>query len=104
MPLSEPARDITIMPTGNARVALRQLTPKPYAIERVETLPAITRFLKATGDGDIVWLADGVDTGRGTDFTTGLQKAIEDRTWTIFDGGAPPAHALVAAENAAAKM
>ena len=47
VPLSEPARDITIMPGGTARVALRQLAPKPYSIERVETLPAIERFLKA---------------------------------------------------------
>jgi hypothetical protein len=104
VPLSEPARDITIMPGGNARVALRQLAPKPYAVERVETLPAIARFLKATGDSEIVWLADGVDTGRGAEFTEGLQKAIADRTLTIFDGGAPPAYALTAAENAAAKM
>jgi hypothetical protein len=104
VPLSEPARDITIMPGGNARVALRQLAPKPYAVERVETLPAIQRFLKATGDSEIVWLADGVDTGRGAEFTEGLQKAIADRTLTIFDGGAPPAYALTAAENAAAKM
>src|SRR6202158_4376314 len=65
VPLSEPARDITIMPGGAARVALRQLTPKPYSIERVETLPAIGRFLKATGDCEIAWLSDGVDTGRG---------------------------------------
>jgi hypothetical protein len=102
--LSEPARDITIMPAGNARVALRQLTPKPYAVERVETLPAIERFLKATGDSEIVWLSDGVDTGRGAEFTDGLQKILQDRTLTIFEGGAPPAHALAAAENAAAKM
>ena len=102
--LSEPARDITIMPAGNARVALRQLAPKPYAVERVETLPAIERFLKATGDSEIVWLSDGVDTGRGAEFTDGLQKILADRTLTIFEGGAPPAHALVAAENAAAKM
>ena len=47
VPLSEPARDITIMPAGTARVALRQLAPKPYSIERVETLPAIERFLKS---------------------------------------------------------
>jgi hypothetical protein len=103
IPLSEPARDITIMPGGNARVALRQLTPKPYAIERVETLPAIERFLKATGDSDIAWLSDGVDTGRGPEFLEGLSKTIGDRTLTIYEG-APPAYALVAAENAAAKM
>ena len=50
MPLSEPTRDITLMPGGTARVALRQLAPKPYSIERIETLPAIERFLKTTGD------------------------------------------------------
>jgi hypothetical protein len=103
IPLSEPARDITLMTGGTARVALRQFAPKPYAVERVETLPAIERFLKATGDSEIAWLSDGVDTGRGPEFLEGLSKAIGDRTLTIFEG-APPAHALVAAENAAAKM
>src|SRR5882757_8052527 len=104
VPLSEPARDITLLPAGNARVALRQLAPKPYAIDRVDTLATLERFLKATGDADIVWLSDGVDTGRGADFTQGLQKVLQDRALTIYDGGAPPAYALVAAENAAAKM
>ncbi|HEV7880152.1 DUF4159 domain-containing protein [Bradyrhizobium sp.] len=103
VPLSDPARDITIMPGGTARVALRQFAPKPYSIERVETLPAIERFLKATGDGEIAWLSDGVDTGRGAEFLEGLSKTIGDRTLTIYEG-APPAHALVAAENAAVKM
>src|SRR3984885_2050556 len=102
--LSEPARDITIMPGGAARVALRQLTPKPYSIERVETLAAIGRFLKATGDCEITWLSDGVDTGRGAEFLEALSKTIGDHTLTIFEGGAPSALALVAAENAAAKM
>ena len=103
VPLSEPARDITIMPAGTARVALRQLTPKPYSIERVETLPTIERFLKATGDSEIAWLSDGIDTGRGPEFLEGLGKTIGDRALTIFEGGAPSL-ALAAAENAAAKM
>src|SRR6195952_898654 len=103
VPLSEPSRDITLMTGGSARVALRQFAPKPYAVERVETLPAIERFLKATGNSEIAWLSDGVDTGRGPEFLEGLSKVIGDRSLTIFEG-APPAHALVAAENAAAKM
>jgi len=102
--LSEPTRDITIMPGGTARVALRQLAPKPYSIERVETLPAIERFLKVTGDCEIAWLSDGVDTGRGAEFVQGLSKTLGDRTLTVFEGGAPSALALAAAENAAAKM
>jgi Domain of unknown function (DUF4159)/Aerotolerance regulator N-terminal len=104
VPLSEPARDITIMPSGTARVALRQLAPKPYSIERVETLAAIERFLKTTGDCEIAWLTDGVDTGRGPEFLEALSKTIGDRALTIFEGGTPPPLALVAAENAAAKM
>jgi hypothetical protein len=104
VPLSEPARDITIMPAGAARVALRQLSPKPYAVERVETLPALDLFLKATGDAEIAWLSDGVDTGRGAEFLETLGKTIGDRALTVFEGGAPSPFALAAAENAAAKM
>src|ERR1700710_791245 len=104
VPLSEPARDITIMTGGTARVALRQLVPKPYSIERVEPPPAVERFLKATGDCEIAWLTDGVDTGRGPEFLEALGKTIGDRALTIFEGGTPPALALAAAENAAAKM
>jgi hypothetical protein len=104
VPLSETTRDITLMPAGTARVTLRQLAPKPYAVDRVDTLPALQRFLSATGDSDIVWLSDGVDTGRGGEFVDALGKTIQDRQLTIVEGGTPPAHALVAAENAAARM
>jgi len=104
VPLSEPARDITVLTAGAARVALRQLAPKPYSIDRAETLTALDRFLKATGDADIAWLSDGVDTGRGAKFVQGLGKTIGDRALTIFEGGTPSAMALAAAENAAAKM
>jgi hypothetical protein len=104
VPLSEPARDITLLPAGAARVALRQLAPKPFAVERVDTLPAIERFLKATGDCEIAWLSDGADTGRGPEFVEGLGKIVGDRTLTLYEGGTPPPLALVAAENAAAKM
>ncbi|MCW5702248.1 MAG: DUF4159 domain-containing protein [Bradyrhizobium sp.] len=101
--LSEPQRDITLLPAGTARVALRQIAPKPWSVERVETLPAIERFLKATGDAEIAWLTNGTDTGRGSEFLEALPKAIGERTLTIFEGTPPPL-ALAAAENAAAKM
>jgi hypothetical protein len=104
VPLSEPNRDITMMAAGAARVALRQLTPKPYSIDRVETLATLDRFLKATGDADIAWLSDGIDTGRGAEFVEGLGKTIGERRLTIFEGGTPSSMALASAENAAAKM
>ncbi len=104
VPLSEPTRDVTLMPAGAARVAVRQIAPKPYSIDRVETLAAIDRFLQATGDCEIAWLSDGVDTGRGEEFLQGLTKTIGDRSLTVFEGGTPSPLALAAAENAAAKM
>jgi Domain of unknown function (DUF4159)/Aerotolerance regulator N-terminal len=104
VPLSEPARDITLLAGGAARVALRQLAPKPYSIERGDTLPAIERFLKTTGDCEIAWLSDGVDTGLGPEFLQGLSKTVGDRVLTIFEGGTPAPLALAAAENAAARM
>src|SRR3981081_906243 len=90
VPLSEPARDITIMTGGTARVALRQPVPKPYSLQRGEPLPALGRFLKAPGDCEIAWLTDGVDTGRGPEFLEGLSKTIGDRTLSIYEGGNPP--------------
>ncbi len=104
VPLSDPTRDITVMQPGAARVALRQLSPKPYAVERIETLTTLDRFLKGAGDAEIAWLTDGVDTGRGVEFVEALGKTIGDRTLTIFDGGTSSPLALAAAENAAARM
>src|ERR1700743_705675 len=104
VPLSEPARDITLMPAGTARVAVRQIEPKPYSIDRSETLPLLERFLKATGNCEIAWLSDGVDTGKGSDFVTALGNTIGDRSLTVFTDGTPSPLALAGAENAAAKM
>lgn len=104
VPLSESTRDITMQPPGAARIAIRQIAPKPYAVERIETLPAITRFLTATGDAEIVWLSDGVDTGRAADFVSGLATAAQGRSAVVYRDGTPPALALAGAENAAARM
>ena len=75
IPLSEPTRDISLETPGAARVRLRQLKPKPHTVERTEALPAITRFLAATPDVELVWLSDGVDLGHGAEFITGLAQA-----------------------------
>lgn len=104
VPLSEPARDLTLVTAGVARVALRQLAPKPHATDRAETLPAISRLLNAAGGADIVWLSDGVDTGGGPRFIDGLAALANANALTIVEGGTAPAHALAGAENAAARM
>ena len=40
IPLSEPNRDISFETPAAARVRLKQIKPKPNAVERADTLPA----------------------------------------------------------------
>ena len=103
VPLSEPARLISLETAEAAGGRVSVLKPKPHAVDRADILPAIGRFVAATPDLDIVWLADGVDLG-GADFAQGLAKIAEQRTVTVIAGGLRPAHALTAAENAAAGL
>ena len=101
IPLSEGTRDISLEPAGSARVRLHQMKPKPHTIDRSEALPAIARFLAAVHDVDLVWLSDGIDLGRGTDFIAALARPADNRPVTMVIGGMRGAHALTAADNAA---
>ena len=69
----------------------------------VSNLRNIQHFEAGIADG----LADHqprIRPDRGAEFLEGLSKVVGDRTLTVFEGGTPPALALAAAENAAAKM
>jgi hypothetical protein len=104
IPLSATTRDISLQTATAARVAVRQIIPKPYALVRADALGPLERFLKATGDAELIWLADGVDSGGGADFVAGLARLAQGRSLTVIDGGLTAAHALVAPENTAAHM
>ncbi|HEY6830977.1 MAG TPA: DUF4159 domain-containing protein, partial [Pseudolabrys sp.] len=104
LPLSETARDVSLQVAGAARVQLRQLKPKPQTVERADALPVIERFLKATPNVEVVWLSDGVDVGKGSDFVSGLKRVIGNHPLTIVAGGVPIAHALAGADNAAGAL
>jgi len=104
VPLSEIGRDISLETPGAARVRLRGLKPKPHTIERTEALPAIGRFVAATPSIEVLWLSDGVDVVRAKEFVEALAKTLEKQTVTVVEGGVPPAHALVAADNAASAL
>ncbi len=102
IPLSDATRDISLEPAESARVRLHQLEPVPYTVARADALPAIRRFIDATGDIELVWLSDGTDLGHGSDFVKGLVQTIgQKHPLTIVSGGVPGARALTAAENAA---
>jgi hypothetical protein len=104
VPLSEPARDISLQTPGAARVRLKQLRPKPHSVDRMEALPALERFLSAQAGVELVWLSDGIDMGRGTEFVQALARASAGRSVTVVQGGLVPALSIAAAENAAGAL
>ena len=104
IPMSEAQRGISIQNPAAARVQLRQLQPKPHNVERSEALPALTRFLAATPELEVIWLSDGVDAGRAAEFVSALSGLLGDRSITVVDGGVAPAQALTAANNAAGSL
>lgn len=104
LPLSETARDVSLQVAGAARVQVKQIKPKPHAVDRAEALPVIDRFLKSAPTVEVVWLSDGVDLGKGEAFVAGLKQVMGDHPLTIVQGGIAPAHALAAADNAAGAL
>jgi len=104
VPLGEANRDISLQPPAAARVRAKQLKPVPRAIERSDALPTISRLLAATPDMQVIWLSDGVDLGRGSEFVSGLARLTEGRTVSVVTGGLPTAHALAGADNAAGAL
>ncbi|MDO8876698.1 MAG: DUF4159 domain-containing protein [Pseudolabrys sp.] len=109
LPLSETTRDLSMQVAGAARIQIKQIKPKPHAVDRAEALPLLERFLKGTPDLDIVWLSDGVDLGRsngtlGATFVAGLKDIIGSRALTVVAGGISVPHALAAADNAAGAL
>jgi hypothetical protein len=104
IPISEPTRDISFETPAAARVRVKQLKPKPHAVERLDIVPTLGRFLGATPDVELVWLSDGVDLGGGNEFVTSLGRLIEQRPLTVIEGGVAPARALAGADNAAGAL
>ena len=94
IPLSEPNRDISFETPAAARIRIKQMKPKPNAVERADTLPAFGRFLAASPDVEVVWLTDGVDLGGGADFVAALGKALDGRQLTVIEGGIAGPRAL----------
>ena len=104
IPLSEPTRDISLETPAAARVRIKQMKPRPHAVERADALPAIGRFLGATPDVELVWLTDGVDLGGGGEFVAALGRLVEQRPMTVVEGGVAGARALSSADNAAGSL
>ncbi|MCC6779398.1 MAG: DUF4159 domain-containing protein [Hyphomicrobiales bacterium] len=99
--LSEPSRDISFETPAAARIRLKQIKPKPYAVQRSDALPALGRFLAATPDVELVWLSDAIDLGGGKEFVAALARLVEQRPITVIDSGLPGVRAVTSSDNAA---
>src|SRR5467141_914602 len=94
IPLSEPTRDISFEAPAAARVRLKQIKPKPHAVERADALAVLGWFVTATPDVELVWLTDSVDLGGGNEFVAALRRLVENRPITVIEGGLSGARAL----------
>src|SRR5262249_43297879 len=101
IPLSETARDISLETPAAVRIRARQLSPKPYNVDRAEALPMLKRFLAGAPNAEMIWLSDGADTGEASAFVSGLAALKEGHAVTVISGGLPPARALAGTDNAA---
>jgi uncharacterized protein DUF4159/aerotolerance regulator-like protein len=104
IPVSDPTRDISFETPAAARVRLKQIKPKPHAVERADALPVLGRFLSASGDVELVWLTDGVDLGGGSDFAAALNRLVGQRAFTLVQGGIAGARALASTDNTAGAL
>ncbi len=104
LPLSARDSDISLQTAAAARIHVKELKPKPYAINRVEALPAIERFLAKSPNVGLVWLSDGTNLGQSNAFVGGLKKTIGEHPLTVVRGGIAIAHALTDVDNKAGAL
>lgn len=95
-----PPKDISLLNPGEAREALRLVTPAPYTPARADVLSPLSQFLQQHADASLIWLSDGADTGDGAEFVRRLNEIAGERL-TVLTGGIPTARALKAPDNAA---
>ena len=99
--LSQGGQEITPLDRSGVEGRLRALAPVPYAPDRATTLPAIERFLAREPKTDVLWIADGVELGGATAFSTRL-ASIAHSVEVVTDGRG--ALALAGADNEAGAL
>ena len=103
LPMSDGARDVVATDSNKALERLRAMKPMPFAPDRMSALPAAERFLAANKQAEIVWLADGLESGNARAFAEGLIKAAGDRVVQVLTRDQPQL-AVSGAENNATTL
>src|SRR3984957_1490427 len=99
--LSQGGKDIAPLERSGLDGRLRSLAPVPYAPERATALPAIERFIVGEPKTDILWIADGVERGGASAFSTRL-ASIAHSVEVVTDSRG--ALALAGADNEAGAL
>src|ERR1700733_11776066 len=99
--LSRGSQDIAPSDRSGLDGQLRSLAPVPYAPDRAGAIAAIERFLAREPRTDILWIADGVELGGATGFSTRL-ASIAHSVEVVTDGKG--ALALAGADNEAGAL
>src|ERR1700733_4104328 len=84
--LSQGSQDIAPSDRSGLDGQLRSLAPVPYAPDRAGAIAAIKRFLAREPKTDVVWIADGVELGGASAFSTRL-ASIAHSVEVVTDGG-----------------
>jgi hypothetical protein len=100
-PLSQGGMDIAALNRSELDGSLRSLAPVPYAPDRAAALPAIERFLAREPKTEILWIADGVERGGASAFSTRL-ASIAHSVEVVTDSRG--ALALAGADNEAGAL
>ena len=99
--LSQGGMDIAALNRAGLDGSLRSLAPLPYAPDRAAALPAIERFLAQEPKTEILWIADGIERGGASAFSTRL-ASIAHSVEVVTDSRG--ALALAGADNEAGAL
>jgi hypothetical protein len=83
---------------------LRAIKPQPWLVDRRIHIDAVTRFLAAQPDAEIVWISDGVAGAADGAFGQALADAAGARAVTVVQAPAAGALAIAGAENRAGQL
>lgn len=73
--LSQGGQEIALAEGEAVEARLAALAPAPHAPPRDPARAAVTNFLAAHGDAQVLWIADGLDFGGGDAFVNALKRA-----------------------------
>ena len=89
-PVSEGGAELTPLDAANFERRLRALAPAPYAPKREAAQAPIGRFLAADPKAEVLWIADGLESGGAGAFASALKGLAKGHDVTVAADAATP--------------